>query len=107
MMQEPTYQPRPCPLEEGDPPTQPRMRALYVPAEPDPGVLHERHSRAYRVCIHEHGIVKLLLPGHEAMVLEPAEAFDLLDFLFEHRSLLAAQSAQIAERQEETQKTYG
>jgi PHD/YefM family antitoxin component YafN of YafNO toxin-antitoxin module len=49
-------------------------------------------------------VVTLVLRQHEATVLDPAEAFDLLDFLFAYRDLLAAQSAELAERRAETPK---
>jgi hypothetical protein len=71
-------------------------------ARPDTSMLYIRHSGAYHVCIDEHGVVKLLKPGHNATVLEPVEAFDLLDFLFAYRALLAACSAEVAERLGET-----
>jgi len=40
----------------------------------------------------------LVVPGRDDLILGPEEAFDLFDFLFAYRNLLAALSAEIAER---------
>lgn len=57
-----------------------------------------RRNAAFAVSIDERGIVTVGLPGREDLVWRPEEAFDLLDFLFEYRDLLAARSAEGAER---------
>ena len=44
------------------------------------------------------GIVTLVVPGRDDLILGPEEAFDLFDFLFAYRNLLAALSAEIAEQ---------
>jgi hypothetical protein len=104
MLQEPVDLAGGWPLGEGDHPTPPRMLVPRASTRLDTRVLDERHSGAYHLCIYEDGVLTLVLPQHETTVLDPAAAFDLLDFLFAYRDLLAAQSAEFAERQAETPK---
>lgn len=87
MLQEPADLVGRRPLDEGDHPTPPRMLAPRASTRRDTRVLDERHSGASHLCIHEDGVVTLVLRQHEATVLDPAEAFDLLDFLFAYRDL--------------------
>ena len=89
---------------DDDEPTEPKMPAQRR-TKPAERVLQVRHNDAFTVSIDEQGIVKLLVAGHTTTILKPEEAFDLLDFLFEHRNLLATLSAQIAEQQREMQDT--
>jgi hypothetical protein len=59
-----------------------------------------RHHKDFSVSIDERGFVNLCVPGKDAVTLRPEEAFDLFDFLYEYRNLLAARSAEVAERQD-------
>jgi hypothetical protein len=104
MIQEHTIQPVLSPQSNDDEPTEPRIPAQQSQTGPRERVLQVRHNATFTVSMDEQGIVRLLVPGQDALVLKPEEAFDLLDFLFEYRNLLAARSAEIAEQQGETQK---
>lgn len=104
MIQEPTSQPVPPSPSDDDEPTEPRIPAQRLLTSPAERLLQVRHNGAFTVSIDEQGIVKLFIASQDAIVLKPEDAFELLDFLYEYRNLLAARSADIAERQDEMHK---
>lgn len=104
MIQEPTSQPVPPSPSDDDEPTEPRIPAQQLLTRPAERLLQVRHNGAFTVSIDEQGIVKLFIASQDATVLKPEDAFELLDFLYEYRNLLAARSADIAERQDEMHK---
>ena len=107
MIHKPTIQPAPSSSNTGDDePTIPRIPAQQVPTSPEECTLQVRSNKAFTVSIDQQGIINLDVPGRDALILGPEEAFDLLDFLYAHRNLLASRSADIAERQAETQKEF-
>ena len=99
MIQKPTIQPVPSFSSDDDEPTAPRIPAQRVRTHPMERVLQARCNAALTVSIDEQGCVNLCIPGRNALVLGPEEAFDLFDFLFAYRDLLATRSAEIAEQQ--------
>ena len=104
MIHEPTIQSAPSsPNIDDDEPTLPRIPAQRVQTSPTECTLQGRCNRAFSVSINQQGIVNLDVPGRDVLILGPEEAFDLLDFLFAHRNLLASRSADIAEQQAEMQ----
>ena len=104
MIHEPTIQPiSSSPNTDDDEPTLPRIPAQQVQTSPTECTLQVRCNRAFSVSIDQQGVVNLNVPGRDVLILGPEEAFDLLDFLFAHRNLLASRSADIAERQAEAQ----
>ena len=108
MIHERTNQPVPTSPGDDSEPTEPRIPAQQSPTTRSAErVLQMRHNGAFTVSIDEQGIVKLFVPTRGVTVLKPEEAFDLLDFLFEYRDLLAALSAEVAERQEKPPKGKG
>ena len=105
MIHETTIQPTPSSSNTGDDePTIPRIPAQRLQTSLTECPLQVRSNRAFTVSIDQQGIVNLDVPGRDALILGPEEAFDLLDFLYAHRNLLASRSGDIAERQAETQK---
>lgn len=106
MIQEPTIQPVPSFSSDDDEPTAPRIPAQRVRTRPMERVLQARCNAAFTVSIDEQGCVTLCIPGRDVLVLGPEEAFDLFDFLFPYRNLLAARSAEIAEQQCEMHSKY-
>ncbi len=98
MIQESTIQCVPSSPSNEDEPTEPRLPAQRVRTSPTASVLQARHNGTFTVSIDEQGIVTLVVPGRDDLILGPEEAFDLFDFLFAYRNLLAALSAEIAER---------
>jgi hypothetical protein len=98
MIQEPTIQPVPTSPGDEDEPTEPRLPAQRVRTSPTANVLQVRHNGGCTISIDEQGSVTVVVPGRDVLILRPEEAFDLLDFLFEYRNLLAARSAEVAER---------
>ncbi len=106
MIQESTIQPVPSFSSDDDEPTAPRIPAQRVRTSPMERVLQVRCNAAFTVSIDEQGCVNLCIPGRDALVLGPEEAFDLFDFLFAYRNLLAARSAEIAEQQCEMRNEY-
>src|SRR5579871_6442604 len=92
---------------EDDEQTEPRIPAQRAHLTPRPLVLHQRHSHDFTVSLDEQGMVTLSVPGQACVRLQPDGAFDLLDFLFEYRNLLAARSADMAERERESHKDCG
>ena len=103
IIQEPPNQPILSSSRDDDEPTTPRIPAQGVRSSPAEQILHVRCNRACSVTIDEHGYVNVCIPDRDALVLGPEEAFDLFDFLFAYRNLLAARSAEIAEQQGERQ----
>jgi hypothetical protein len=67
-----------------------------IHACPTPGVLQIRHNGAGTISIDEQGTVTVTVSGQGTLTLGPEEAFDLLDFLFAHRKLLAERSTEKA-----------
>ena len=107
MIHEPTIQPAPSSQNtDDDEPTLPRIPAQRAQTNPTECTLQVRCNRAFSVSIDQQGVVNLNVPGRDALILGPEEAFDLLDFLFAHRNLLASRSADIAERQAEMHKDF-
>jgi hypothetical protein len=107
MIHEPTIQPTPSSSNTGDDePTIPRIPAQRVQTSSAECTLQVRSNSAFTVSIDQQGIVNLDIPGRDALILGPEEAFDLLDFLYAHRNLLASRSADIAERQADSQKEF-
>ena len=105
MIQEPGIQPTPSsPDNDDNEQTMPRIPALGVRTRPTECTLQVRCSKAFTVSIDQQGAVNLHVPGRDALILGPEEAFDLLDFLYAHRNLLASRSAEIAEHQAEMPK---
>ena|SRR5947209_11891557 len=96
MIQEPTSRPLASSRGDDSEPTEPRIPAQRIQACPTSGVLQVRHNGAGAISIDEQGTVTVAVSGQGMLTLGPEEAFDLLDFLFEHRSLLAERSAQQA-----------
>ncbi len=62
------------------------------------GNLNDDSGIYHPVCTFISKFVTLVVPGRDDLILGPEEAFDLFDFLFAYRNLLAALSAEIAER---------
>ena len=89
-------------LQDADEPTEPRILAQREQTGPPAGIVQVRQNSAFTVSIDEQGIVTVGLPGRDDLIWSPEEAFDLLDFLFAYRNLLAARSAERAERRAET-----
>lgn len=98
MLQETLTQSVPSSPQNGDEPTEPRIIAQRKQTSPPAGILQVRQNDAFTVSIDEQGIVTVDLPGRDTLVWRPEEAFDLLDFLFAYRNLLAARSAERAEQ---------
>src|SRR5437588_223599 len=102
MIQETPIQPVPSSPQNGDEPTESRIIAPRKQTSPPAGIVQVRQNDAFTVSIDEQGIVTVGLPGRDDLVWNPEEAFDLLDFLFAYRNLLAARSAERAEQRGET-----
>lgn len=96
MIQEPTSLPLACSRGDDSELTEPRIPTQRRQTCPAPGILQVRQNGAGAISIDEQGAVTVALSGQSVLTLGPEEAFDLLDFLFEHRSLLAERSAQQA-----------
>jgi hypothetical protein len=99
MKQKPTNQSRsssPCNDDELTETKLPTPRRLQTRQRESS--LEVRKSKAFTISIDEQGTVRLLRLGQEITTLQPEEAYDLLDFLFEQRNLLAARSAEAAEQ---------
>jgi len=93
-MGEPTNRLR---ADEGEP-TEPRIQAQRVGICPSVCILHKRDSQACAFSLDERGRVVAAIAGQGMFRLSAADAFDLLDFLYEHRNLLATWSAEQAEQ---------
>lgn len=97
MIQEPPAQLACASQSSGDEPTEPRIVAHQRPTSPPASVLQVRRNASFSVSIDEQGTVIVGLADRDDLIWGPEEAFDLLDFLFAHRNLLAARSAESAE----------
>lgn len=82
--------------EEKDKPTQPKLPAL----PPDERFVAVRSHGSAMVALNEQGQLLLSTPGRPPCMLSAEEAFDLLDFLYTHRTFLTACSLAHLERQE-------
>jgi hypothetical protein len=100
MIQQPIIQPLPSCQCDDDEPTEPRIPVQRPLVSPASFVPHMRHHKDFSVSIDEQGFVNLCVHGKDAVILRPEEAFDLFDFLYEYRNLLAARSVEVAERQD-------
>ena len=107
MMRKPLIQQDLSSQSEDDDPTEPRIAAQRALLTPQPRVLDQRYSHDFTVSLDEQGMVTLCVAGQACIRLQADGAFDLFDFLFEHRNLLAARSADRAERECETHRECG
>ena len=97
MIQEPTSRALASSRGDDSEPTEPRIPTQRRQVCPTPGVLQIRRNGAGTFSIDEQGTVTVALCDKGIVTLGPEEAFDLLDFLFEHRDLLTERSAERAE----------
>jgi hypothetical protein len=98
MSQEPISEQVQPPLDDDDEPTVPRIAAQRFPMSLVARVLKVRRKGTFRIAIDEQGFVHVAIPRQGTYILQPEEAFELLDLLFEYRNLLATRSAEIVER---------
>ncbi len=69
MIQEPTIQCVPSSPSNEDEPTEPRLPAQRVRTSPTASILQVRHNGAFTVSIDEQGIVTLVVPGRDDLIL--------------------------------------
>lgn len=83
---------------DDDEPTVPRIAVPSRTLRRAARIVDARQQGTFCVSLDEHGFVRVAVSHQDALVLRPEEAFELLDFLFASRNLLALRSAEIAER---------
>src|SRR6185312_4488934 len=98
MIQDPPIQPVSPSSQDEDESTEPRIIAQRKQTNPPADIVQVRQNHTFTVSIDEQGIVTVSLLGRDDLIWRPEEAFDLLDFLFAYRNLLAARSAERAEQ---------
>lgn len=82
---------------EDDEPTEPRLAAQLRDNHPLADLLQRRESETCTFSLDAQGMVTICVRHQGVFHLRAEEAFDLLDFLFEHRDFLAARNAEQAD----------